>query len=530
MRTPVVAESSPESMRDPGYEAFLASIRARLAEADGPLFTTDAAGLFDAFLAALPDDQRQHYTCSTCRAFVDRYGGLVTIAPTGATASAFWDPTTAEGIYAAPVRRLAKIVGKARVTGVHLDSAPRWGQPVTRPWHHMAAIPPKARVYRDTALKNAGQAAAEKHEDYGVLQRSLADYPATAIRQAHAVLTNGLLYRSEKCIGVAAWLVALCDARDAAKGKAAKENVTWLATATAPVGYAHVRTGMIGTLLDDLTAGMDLVEVKRRFDSKMHPLAYQRPQAPPAAGNIAQAEKVIAEMQSAGSLARRFARLEDVEALWTPRAPDAPTTGGVFAHLRPKAEASRTLDLPPVAMTWEKFARTVLPTVLSMDAAVPSMGAFVALVTAANPEAPPVLQWDRPDARNPVSWYLYNGGSAAASWGLTVGWCPVAALTLLPPMWRGGGAPHQGEGAILILQGCRDLRHTAGGGFFVESLRSEYHAIRSTLEAFVRGAAIAGRDEATACGLDLRKGATWHQQVRVTTTTGRAVYTLDRWD
>jgi hypothetical protein len=55
-----------------------------------PLFLVDSADLFDIFLGALPANLRQHYTCRTCRHFVNRFGGLVTVQPDGALRSAIW--------------------------------------------------------------------------------------------------------------------------------------------------------------------------------------------------------------------------------------------------------------------------------------------------------------------------------------------------------------------------------------------------------------------------------------------------------
>lgn len=116
-------------------------------------------------------------------------------------------------------------------------------------------------------------------------------------------------------------------------------------------------------------------------------------------------------------------------------------------------------------------------------------------------------------------------------WNLEEGrWCPVTGVTLLPPQWYGDGLPSQGEGAILLLKDARDLEYQRGGGLFPESLRSEYHAIRATIEAYFRDAVISGKDEASACGLDLRKGGSWDATVRVTSKAGRVSYRLDRWD
>jgi hypothetical protein len=47
-------------------------------------------------------------------------------------------------------------------------------------------------------------------------------------------------------------------------------------------------------------------------------------------------------------------------------------------------------------------------------------------------------------------------------------------------------------------------------------LKSEYRSIRATLEAYSKGAKLEGRSESTACGLDLRAGQSWNQQLRVT--------------
>src|SRR5690606_31045341 len=104
-------------------------------------------------------------------------------------------------------------------------------------------------------------------------------------------------------------------------------------------------------------------DVAHSFAAKMHPLQYQRPQAAPTAGAIAAAERLVEQMGIAPALRRRFARLDEIEALWRPAAEPEPaeSAGGVFAHLTPKGKIpTRELELPATTMTWEKFQRTVL--------------------------------------------------------------------------------------------------------------------------------------------------------------------------
>jgi hypothetical protein len=296
---------------------------------------------------------------------------------------------------------------------------------------------------------------------------------------------------------------------------------------------------MIGTLLEDLAAELPFDQVEAKFAARMHPLQYQRPQAAPSAGNIERAEKIVATLRSAGALERRFARLGDVQALWLPGTPSAraaskPEKQGVFSHLRTAGAPPAAIDMPPVTMTWEKFARTVLKTAVSIEFVVPSgKGPYTALVTAKNADAPPILQWDFEDRRNPVSLYVYVAGSPPEQWNLRPGdHHPVTAITLQPWMWHPTKKfDHQGAGVVFLLKGAKDLKHERSGGFFPSYLKSEYHEIRATMEAYAKDAVIAGKDEAEACGIVLTKGGAWNHSFRVTTEDGVCLaYKLDRWD
>ena len=448
--TPGPAPGQP----DPEHDTFpdmLAAVHRRFAARPvGPLLLTSPVGLWAAYLDALPPEQRQHYNCHACRRFVEHFGAAVTVDDAGHRVSAMWDATLAPAGYERLYATLAEQVESAPVADVLLSSERVLGTPVTsgknwgdREWTHFSVTLPAAAVHRHSLL-TAGQARAEKREDVKGITRALAEFPLALAEQSHAMLTSGALYRSEKCVAVATWFrvlhralaaVGLGDSRDQRR-----DALVWRAAATAPPGFAHVRSSMIGTLLEDLAAGLDGAAIKRRFDEKMAPANYQRATAAPAAGNVAQAERVVSQLASSGALARRYARLDDVRSwVWRPAATEAPTPGtgkssnnGVFAHVvakprRPTPADTAGVEIPGVqTVTWAKFARDVLPGATKVEARVPDAAdRFAALVTAVDPDAPPVLQWDGtrgaatgaptsdpavPDgARNPVSWY-YHGG------------------------------------------------------------------------------------------------------------------------
>ena len=399
---------------DPTYASFLRRIQQRFesntSQGKAPLLTTNAEGLWETYLGSFADPvKRQYHNCHACRQFIERFGSLAVVSE-GVLVPAVWDAEDASEEYHAAISALSKAVRRAKANGVFLSSDKMWGTPQTGEWSHLSVAPTKLMLFKSSVV-TAGQAMAEKREDFKTVMRALDEFGLSCLETAVSLLKSEALYRSEKILGQAEWLLTLQRKRDTSRGRGTFSNALWEAVATAPAGFCHPRSGMIGTLLEDIAAGKSFPDVSRAFAAKMHPLSYQRPQAAPTSGAIAAAEKVFQKMQAAGSLERRFARLDEVQAIWRPQVVESPEVqGGVFSHLKTKPEAPQRITAPPQTMTWDKFCRAVLPTATKMDLLTPRTGSYTALVTAANADAPPILQWDSEEQRNPVSWYFWNGG------------------------------------------------------------------------------------------------------------------------
>lgn len=533
---------------DDGYEQFLEQIRINFAlvTAHTPhLFTTDARELFDSFVDALPVDRQQHYTCHACRNFVERYGGLVSLDLAGTARPVMWNTDSAVAMFAYAVERMDRVVRRAKVTGVFLSKDLVWGEPSTGPWNHMAVVPRSSVLHKPTRLLNNWQQMSENVQDHATLWRALVEFDIAHVRKAKALLESDSLYRSGKMLGVAKWLLDLQERMAETKDQRARDNMVWLAVAMAPAGWCHVRSTMIGTLLEDLQAGKPFAEVEQSFKLKMDPLAYRRPQVLPSDGQIAAAEKLMATLNSESALGRRFAKIEDITCVWKPPVILKPAhEGGVFAHLKQDAKAGVTdLGAPAKVMSWVVFARDVLPKAEKIEFLVPHERAgFFAFVTAANPNAPPIVQWDRHEQRNPVTWYLHCdrdwmgrtvSGSFASAWNMRPNeWRNVMGVALAPYQWDPKVVyENHTKHACFMLDGAKDTTLHAGGGMFPELLRSEYHAIRGVLEAHFNRTAIEGREEATACGVLFSAGnASWRNTFRVTAGGMRSLYRLDRWE
>jgi len=152
-------------------------------------------------------------------------------------------------------------------------------------------------------------------------------------------------------------------------------------------------------------------------------------------------------------------------------------------------------------------------------------------IIVARDDAPPILQWDDPEKRNPFSTYVYTHGSMPSQWNIITRKSEVTAVCLAPSMWQ-PGFDHAGKSVCFILQDAKDLRYKdSGNAIFPETLKSEFHGIRSVIEAYSKSAVLGGFEESSACGISKSaNNANWDLLLRVTSDIGATSYRLDRWD
>ncbi len=499
-----------------------------------PLFTTDLDPdrIWEAYLSGFATSaERQHHTCNECRRFIQKYGTLVTIDEThGTTRPAVWDAADAPILFSDSIGRMARLVSNATVTGVYLTKDTTWGMPKTGVWKHFYVRPPSANLY-DGKLLTEFQAMAAKKEDWKTMERALSEYKQAYVEQAVALLNSDALYRADNVKGPAEFLLKMYQARNGLTSND-RDNILWLGVAKAPAGFCHPRTSMIGTLLDDIASGMNFDEVSRRFRDKMSPVKYQRPTAAPKAGNIAQAEKIVETLGIQRSFARRYARLNEIQTIWTPRDADpvAPRTG-MFKNIKARNEppAVAGMKIPNQTMTWVKFERDFMQAAEKIEIFAPMAGNYCALVTAVDADAPPIVQWDTEELRNPVSWYLYHTGSTAAKWQLRGDrWHPVNALTIKPCNWNNRPKSQHGQGVIFIIDGCKDT-NAQGVCLFPEIMKADLKSISHVVEAYSKQHKLTGEYAQSASGLMFGDEKS-PVKIRITSGGITTEITIDRWE
>lgn len=528
---PPFKDTRPE--HDADYARLLLAVRARFdAASNGErLFRTDAKGLYTAFLANLKSERRAH-TCMACQRFVDLYGGLVAIDAAGNARPAMWDYRMVPGFYQDSVAAMQVMVENAKVVAPFLHPTVILGEPVTGNWTHFAVEQRGGWIWRH-AVMSAEQGMAAMKERFITVRLALESVATFQLEKARAILAADEINRSEKFTGPLEWLTGRHGEYYQYPNRAPRmrDNRLWRAIAEAPEGFCHPRASVLWPLFEDIKAREPFDVIRGKFNAMVHGLAYQRSKADPAAQTIERAEKLFADLGLARALERRFARLDEVETIWTHRrsAMPRPAAGsGVFGRVKPaegmlRPPPSRP-EVPLQTLTWRKFTETVLPVAEAVDFDAPAFGNYQAMTTAVYPDAPQLLKWP-----NPFGHYVYNGGSSAASWSLTPGWRRVLAISLRGNLWGPTPAPHHGIGATLILEGAADTqRHHLC--LFPETVRDELHEVRSVIEAFAKTGRLQEAHGALASGYGVTAHGLGPNALRVHAKGVWQNYHIDRWD
>jgi hypothetical protein len=168
----------------------------------------------------------------------------------------------------------------------------------------------------------------------------------------------------------------------------------------------RMRNDVIGTLLVDLSEGIELETAVASFENKVSGTNYKRPTAliTPKMRDAAKAK--IEELGLMGSLDRRYARLEDVNitnVLFADRSAKTRMAGDVFDTVPTKGYADKSFDKVE-EITIDKFISDVVPNASSLEVMFENkhVPKLVSLIAPYDLTAKTLFRWP-----NPFSW-SYN--------------------------------------------------------------------------------------------------------------------------
>lgn len=384
------------------------------------LFTVDVDGdaLWAHYLASFPEGtnptyrKRTEHDCSCCRSFVKRIGRMVAIID--GKLETLWDVGDVEmdPAYKVVADAMAAKLKAAKVDDVFLTFESNVGLEKSfesvvndvKSWDHFfLRLPAKWVVKKD----DIGTKLSDLRATHDVLARSLSELTMDAVETVQDLIAQNSLYRGEENKFAVDTFATL--KRDQTSST---ELFAWEKMSTIPPSVARIRNTAIGTLLVNLSDGMEVEGAVRAFETVVAPANYKRPTALVTKAQVEKAKQTINDLGLATALQRRFAVLKDITVnniLFADRDAKKVMSGDVFSELETKGSNNAKFDkVEEIGI--EKFILDVLPKVSSIEVFFENRHAsnLVSLIAPEDPTAGKLFKWD-----NQFSW-SYNGEMADA--------------------------------------------------------------------------------------------------------------------
>lgn len=366
--------------------------------------------LWTAYLYGFPESERQSHNCNCCRQFIKNYGNVVAIQNNKVIT--FWDIECSNEIYQNVANKLAELVKSAKVSSLFVQKFPKLGtdfnvveganKEIIR-WNHLYTVLPNHLLYKGSESEEA--IAGKFRTTALVFLRSLTELSKDSIETALDLIAQGSLYRGEEFKAALERFQIIQNQFLAITSENEKRNFAFSHAEDAGA-LARLRNMAIGTLLEDLTLGVDLDTAVTKFERVMAPTNYKRPKPLITKGMIEQAQKKVEELGLADSLPRRHARVNDItinNVLFANR--DAAKAMGVFDVLKEDISVNPKKYSKVEEVGIEDFVKNILPKAASIELLMENRhcGNLMTLTAPVNPEAKRLFNWNTNFA------WVYNG-------------------------------------------------------------------------------------------------------------------------
>lgn len=370
----------------------------------------DGNELYRRYLLAFPEGTNPtfkkvtEHECSTCRQFIRRIGNVVSVSD--GVVHTVWDEASEKAPYPYNVvaDALRRTVLHAEIYDLFMvgqnDSS--FGAQVTRSldagqvttWSHFytGEIPNGLR----TALPD--QVRGDYRTTVAVFMRGLVELTPSAVATVLSLIEDDNLYRGAEH---KAAVIQFMAAQKAYQAKEEREQAAFLWThATGPA--SRFRNTVIGTLVQDLSNGVDVDRAVSSFEQKVAPTNYKRPTAVITPGMVKKAMETIKQLDLESALERRFATIGDIsvnDVLWVDGSVKPAMKGGLAETLMKVAtgqQSTKKDEERAEDIGLEAFVEQVLPIAMSMEVLLKSahLGNLMSLTAPVNSEPKQLFRWN----------------------------------------------------------------------------------------------------------------------------------------
>ena len=291
------------------------------------LFTVnvDTEELYNLYLDSFPAGtneiyrERREYDCSCCRHFIRDVGNVVSIK-NGELHTIWGINPVSDDKYNVVAAALDAYVKQKAVSGVFLKKEKRIGTHENREmlptgkinkYEHFFVDLPEICIFKEYYGHTLEGDLSQFRDIRNVFKRSLDEISKEAIDTVLELIAQNSLYKG------AEWKKQLTEFKNYQKeyGKLTdeqKELWIWEKSIAAGAVIGKIRNHSIGTLLVNISEGMDLDIAVRKYEQIVAPVNYKRPKAIFTKKMLEDAKKTITELGYMDSLQRRFATLDDI--------------------------------------------------------------------------------------------------------------------------------------------------------------------------------------------------------------------------
>ena len=378
------------------------------------LYLTDVSKdeMWETYQNSFPDNtnpifrERREYDCNCCKQFIRQFGNVVMIK--GDQVVSIWDVET-QYPFDAVAKKMSEYIKSAKIVDIHVAKQASFGTDFNfdninnQRWDHFYIKLPAAFVVRSSESEEAIQGRVRSTKD--VFLRALTEITDNAIETTLELINQNSLYRGVEFKEI---IMDFLKRKKEFSKTAYKELYVWSTVKSVPGAVAHIRNSSIGTLLVNLSEGMDLDAAVTAFERVMAPSNYKRPNAIFTKRMIEEAEKTITALGLGNSLARRFAILDDItvnNVIYVNRGVNVKGATNVFEQLKNEAATTPKSFDKVEEIAIEDFIAKVLPSANNVEVLIKNnqLGNMMSLIAPQDVTAPTMFKWD-----NNFSW-AYNG-------------------------------------------------------------------------------------------------------------------------
>jgi len=387
----------------------------------------DKDTMWELYLLSFPNGtneiyrQRREYDCSCCRQFIRNIGNVVVIKNN--QIKTIWDFKTNDTTFQPVIDALDKFVKSHVVSDVWISKLKKIGtdknfEQLTNgevvEWQHFYLELPQK--FFDNTNRSEGEIRGNFRSTRDVFKGSLDKITEDSLLTVLELISSNSLYKGEE------WKFALNEfliykrVYDKLSTTEEKENYTWEKSVNIGEVVGRIKNHSMGTLLLDISEGMDLEKAVIKYEKIVAGENYKRSKPIYSQKMLEDFWKVIVSEGYEDALARRFAELGDIKVgdiLFVNRDSAKKLSDGLDIF----AEMSKGIPLNPkkyskvTEITIEDFIANVLPTVREIEVLLENKHAnnMVSLIAPENKDSKTMFKWD-----NNFGW-AYSGNITDSS-------------------------------------------------------------------------------------------------------------------